>query len=109
MTFYRCIANDPDGLEITPRSLSRIRQGKYCVPDCVDYQTKFNLPRRIKSREVFAGWNCHNCKFLQENSAPKNESVPIEASDQATADDEAKASDKSKAPDKTKASGKAKR
>ena len=83
MTSYSCIANDPDGLAITPRSLSRVRQGKYCVPDCVDYQTKFNLPRRIKNREVFAGWNCHNCKFLQEKSEPKKKPDLVEAPDQA--------------------------
>ncbi len=82
MNRYYCIANDPDGLEITPRSLSRVRQGKYCVPDCVDYQTRFNLPRRIKAREIFAGWNCHNCKFLQEKSGPKKKSDPEKASKQ---------------------------
>lgn len=66
MKLYYCIANDPEGIEITPRSLSRIRQGRYCVPDCVDYESKFNLPRRVKTKEVYAGWNCHNCKFLKE-------------------------------------------
>jgi hypothetical protein len=66
MKLYYCIANDPDGIEITPRSLSRVRQGRYCVPDCVDYESKFNLPRRVKTKEVYAGWNCHNCKYLKE-------------------------------------------
>ena len=74
MKHYYCIANDPDGLEIVPRSLSRMKQKKYWVPDCVDYQTKFNLPRRIKAKEVFAGWSCHNCKFLRETSDPKKKS-----------------------------------
>jgi hypothetical protein len=69
MKHYFCIANDPDGIEITPRSLSRVRQGKYCVPDCVDYESKFNLPRRLKTKEVYTGWNCHNCKFLKEKTA----------------------------------------
>ena len=71
MMRYYCVANDPDGMEIVPRSLSRMRQGRYWVPDCVDYQTRFNLPRKIKSREVFAGWNCHNCKYLHEKSDPR--------------------------------------
>ena len=70
MKRYCCTANDPDGMEIVPRSLSRVRQGKYCVPDCVDYQSRFNLPRRIRAREVFGGWNCHNCKFLREDYTP---------------------------------------
>jgi len=74
MKHYYCIANDPDGLEIVPRSLSRTRQGKYWVPDCVDYQAKFKLPRRIKAKEVFAGWSCYNCKFLRETSYPKKKS-----------------------------------
>ncbi len=71
------MANDPDGIEIEPRPLSRVQQGKYWVPDCVDYQTKFRLPRRIKTRDVFAGWNCHNCKHLQERSSP-----PIKSCDE---------------------------
>ncbi len=71
MKSYYCVANDPDGMEIVPRSLSRVRQGRYWVPDCVDYQTRFNLPRKIKGREVFAGWSCHNCKYLHEKSIPK--------------------------------------
>lgn len=74
MKFYSCIANDPDGVEISPRSLSRVSQGKYCVPDCVDYESKFNLPRRVRAREIFAGWSCHNCKFLKETSKPKKNS-----------------------------------
>lgn len=74
MKRYYCIANDPDGLEIAPRSLARIHQGKYWVPDCVDYQSKFNLPRRIKAKEVFAGWSCHNCKSLREKTDPKKNS-----------------------------------
>lgn len=74
MKRYYCIANNPDGLEIVPRSLSRVQQGKYWVPDCVDYQTRFNLPRKIKYREVFAGWSCHNCKFLSERSMAKKKS-----------------------------------
>ena len=79
MKRYYCIANDPDGVEVEPRSLGRVRQGRYCVPDCVDYQAKFNLPRRIKSREVFAGWSCHNCKNLQERPAPP-QNIPQEPS-----------------------------
>jgi hypothetical protein len=82
MTLYCCTANDPDGLEITPRSLARVRQGRFCVPDCVDYQTRFNLPRRIKAREVFAGWSCYNCKFLLEKSVPKKKSDPVEIPEQ---------------------------
>lgn len=71
MKSYYCVANDPEGIEVTPRALSRVRQGKYCVPDCVDYESKFNLPRRVKAKEVFAGWSCYNCKFLRESSAAK--------------------------------------
>jgi len=73
MKIYFCVANNPDGIEIVPRSLSRIRQGKYWVPDCADYQTKFNLPRRLKAKEIFAGWSCFNCKFLKETASPKKE------------------------------------
>ncbi len=80
MTCYYCIANDPDGLEITPRPLSRVRQGKYWVPDCVDYQTKFNLPRRLKLKEIFSGWSCYNCKCLQERSEPEKSSEPEKGS-----------------------------
>jgi len=80
MKRYYCIANDPDGLEITPRSLARVHQGKYWVPDCVDYQSKFNLPRRIKAREVFAGWSCHNCKSLLEKTDPKKNSKQADPS-----------------------------
>ncbi len=76
MKSYYCMANDPDGIEIEPRSLSRVRQGKYWVPDCVDYTTRFKLPRRIKSGDVFAGWSCHNCKFLEERLAvPKKKTT----------------------------------
>lgn len=71
MKYYYCIANDPEGIAITPRSLSRVRQGKYCVPDCVDYESKYGLPRRVKSKEVYAGWNCHNCRFLKETTVAK--------------------------------------
>jgi hypothetical protein len=71
MKKYCCVANDPDGIEIIPRSLSRVRQGRYCVPDCVDYESKFNLPRRIKEKEVFAGWSCFNCRNLKETSDGK--------------------------------------
>jgi len=71
MKHYYCIANDPEGIRITPRSLSRIVQGRYCVPDCVDYESRFNLPRRLKAKEVYAGWSCHNCKFLRESPGPK--------------------------------------
>ena len=73
MKIYFCVANNPDGIEITPRSLSRIQQGKYWVPDCADYQTKFNLPRRLKVKEIFAGWSCFNCRFLKETTPPKKE------------------------------------
>lgn len=71
MKYYYCVANNPDGLSIVPRARSRIQQGRYWVPDCVDYQSKFNLPRRIKAREVFAGWSCYNCKFLDEALTPR--------------------------------------
>jgi nucleoid DNA-binding protein len=73
MKIYYCLANNPEGIEIVPHSLSRTRQGKYWVPDCADYQTKFNLPQRLKAKEVFAGWSCYNCKFLKETSSPKEE------------------------------------
>ena len=73
MKYYYCVANDPEGIEITPRSLSRVRQGRYCVPDCVDYESRFNLPRRLKAREIYTGWSCHNCKFLKEATAKKKE------------------------------------
>ena len=76
MKYYYCTANDPEGMEITPRSLMRIRQGKYWVPDCVDYHCKFNLPRRLRAKEVFAGWSCHNCKFLEETNVPKKKRSP---------------------------------
>ena len=55
MKYYYCVANDPEGIEITPRSLLRVRQGRYCVPDCVDYESRFNLPRRLKTKEIYAG------------------------------------------------------
>ena len=71
MKHYYCIANDPDGIEVTPRTLSRVAQGKYCIPDCPDYESKFNIPRRIKVKEIYTGWNCHNCKFLEETPTPK--------------------------------------
>lgn len=74
MKRYYCTANDPDGIEIIPRSLSRIKQGRYCVPDCVDYESKFNLPRRVRSKEVYAGWSCYNCRFLKEAATPKKNS-----------------------------------
>jgi len=81
MKIYHCIANDPDGILITPRSLTRIRQGKYSIPDCVDYESKFGLPRRVKAKEVYTGWSCHNCKHLKETtvagSTPAND--PAEA------------------------------
>ncbi len=73
MKNYFCVANNPEGIEITPRSLSRVAQGKYWVPDCADYQTKFNLPRRLKVKEVFAGWSCFNCKFLKETTSAKQQ------------------------------------
>jgi nucleoid DNA-binding protein len=76
MKIYFCVANNPDGIEITPRSLFRIRQGKYWVPDCADYQTKFNLPRRLKAKEIFAGWSCYNCKFLKEKEASPKKEIP---------------------------------
>ncbi|MBI4832875.1 MAG: hypothetical protein HY801_15245 [Candidatus Lindowbacteria bacterium] len=74
MKYYFCVANDPDGIEITPRSLARVRQGNHCIPDCVDYESKFNLPRKVKAKEIFAGWSCHNCKFLTETAKPKKKS-----------------------------------
>ena len=83
MKHYYCIANDSEGIEITPRSLSRVRQGRHCVPDCVDYESKYNLPRRVKAREVYTGWNCHNCKHLKEstNAASGEAAVTIETDD----------------------------
>jgi nucleoid DNA-binding protein len=75
MRIYFCVANNPDGIEVVPRSLSRIRQGKYWVPDCADYQTKFNLPRRLKAKEIFAGWSCFNCRFLKEESIPEEKKI----------------------------------
>ncbi len=80
MKYYYCVANDPDGIEVVPRSLPRVRHGRYWVPDCVDYQSKFNLPRRLKAKEVFAGWSCYNCKFLKETSVQKKNSQPDESS-----------------------------
>ncbi len=82
MICYCCVANDSEGIEIEPRSLARVRQGRYCVPDCVDYQTRFKLPRRIKAREVFAGWSCHNCKFLRERTAVQEKSPESKPSDE---------------------------
>lgn len=75
MKHYYCIANGPQGIEITPRTLSRVVQGKYCVPDCVDYESKFNIPRKVRTKEIYTGWNCHNCKFLEETQAPKKTST----------------------------------
>jgi DNA-binding protein HU-beta len=71
MRHYYCTANDSEGIEITPRTLSRVTQGKYCVPDCVDYESRFNIPRKIKAKEIYTGWNCHNCRFLKETQTPK--------------------------------------
>jgi len=81
MKSYYCMANDPDGVEIEPRSLSRVRHGKYWIPDCVDYTTRFKLPRRIKSSDVFAGWSCHNCNFLEERrSVPEKKKTDTRVS-----------------------------
>jgi len=74
MKHYYCIANDPQGIEITPRTLSRVLQGKYCVPDCVDYESKFNIPRKVSAKEIYTGWNCHNCRFLEETLTRKKTS-----------------------------------
>ena len=68
--YHACDANLPEGEAITPIARKRIQDGKYFVPDCPDYDSKFGLPRRIKIKVVYAGWSCFNCKHLLESTTP---------------------------------------
>lgn len=68
--FYACNANIPAGEPITPINRKRIQQGRYYVPDCADYESKFGLPKRVKLKEVYAGWSCYNCVHLMESTTP---------------------------------------
>ncbi len=64
---YGCNANIPEGEPITPIARKRILQGKYFVPDCPDYESKFGLPKKVKIKAVYAGWSCFNCVHLMES------------------------------------------
>lgn len=67
---YGCNANIPEGEPITPIPRKRVQQGKYFVPDCPDYDSKFGLPKRVKLKAVYAGWSCFNCVHLMESREP---------------------------------------
>jgi len=68
--YYACNANIPAGEPITPINRKRIQQGRYYVPDCADYESKFGLRKRVKLKEVYAGWSCFNCVHLLEAAEP---------------------------------------
>ena len=68
--YHACNANQSEGEPITPVARKRIQEGKYFVPDCPDYHSKFGLPARIKINKVYAGWSCFNCTHLLESTTP---------------------------------------
>lgn len=68
--YYACDANYPQGEAIEPVNRSRIQEGRYYVPDCPDYDSKFGLARRVKLKAVYAGWSCFNCSHLLEGAEP---------------------------------------
>lgn len=68
--YYACNANVPEGEPITPIARKRVQAGKYFVPDCADYRSKFGLPPRVKLKAVYAGWSCYNCSHLLEAKEP---------------------------------------
>lgn len=68
--YYACNANVPEGEPITPKSRGRVQEGKFFVPDCPDYESKFGLPSKVKLKTVYTGWSCHNCVHLMESREP---------------------------------------
>jgi len=71
--YYACNANIPGGEPIEPINRKRVEHGRYWVPDCPDYDSKFGMPNKIKRREAYAGWSCWNCVHLMESSEPFTE------------------------------------
>jgi len=57
-----CAAQNRQDKGIIPKAIGRIRKGDFCIPDCPDYKSRINIPRKVKVDEVFVGWNCCNCK-----------------------------------------------
>jgi len=60
---YKCM-----GKEITPRSIGKIKNGSYYIPDCPDYEPRIHIPKKVNIKAPFTGWNCRNCKNLKEVS-----------------------------------------
>ena len=59
------------GKEIAPRSIGKIRKGAYYIPDCPDYEPRINISKKINIKDSFTGWNCRNCKNLNEKTHTK--------------------------------------
>ena len=57
-----CLGKKMKGKEIEPRSIGKIIQGDFYIPDCPDYSPRIDMPTKLKIGEVLIGWNCRNCK-----------------------------------------------
>ena len=64
-SMYKCMGKKMQGKEITPGSIGKIRKGAYYIPDCPDYESRINIPKKIHIKDPFTGWNCCNCKNLK--------------------------------------------
>ena len=58
----RCMGKKMQGKEAEPRPIGKIKRDNFYIPDCPDYKPRIDIPIRVKMDEVFAGWNCRNCR-----------------------------------------------
>ena len=58
----KCLGKKMKGKEIEPRSIGKIVQGDFYIPDCPDYNPRIDIPTKLRIGEVLIGWNCRNCK-----------------------------------------------
>lgn len=58
----RCMGKKMQAEKIIPRAIGKVKEGNFYVPDCPDYEPRFNIPTKVKVDEVLTGWNCRNCK-----------------------------------------------
>lgn len=59
---FRCIAKMTQGKETIPQAIGKVKQGNFYVPNCPDYESRVNIPKKVKIGEVLTGWHWRNCK-----------------------------------------------
>jgi len=63
----RCVAKEMQGKEFIPRAIGKIREDNFYIPDCSYYESRINIPKKVKIDEILTGWHCYNCKNFKED------------------------------------------